>query len=118
MVVAVGLFFAAQRDGAPEQAESLPAATPSPVVRPERPVRPARRRPEVARWITVTVVGLPPESEVLLDGLPASSPLRLRRDSEHVLEVRAPGYDPATLELETAHDHTVNPELRPSSDPG
>ncbi|MCA9607541.1 MAG: serine/threonine protein kinase [Myxococcales bacterium] len=64
---------------------------PPPVAGPEpEPEAPA---PEQSHWVSIRVVGLPPQARMQLDGLPASSPIRLRRGSHHVVEIEAEGYD-------------------------
>ncbi len=88
--------------------EPLPVA---PLVEPDPEPREAPAEP---RWVSLTIVGLPPQSHVELDGLPASSPMRLRRGSEHVVVITADGYEGRRLEITADRNHTINARLRPA----
>jgi len=81
-------------------------------------VEPDPDPPDVApaepRWVSLTIVGLPPRSRVLLDGLPASSPMRLRRGSDHVIEISADGYEARRIEISADQNRTLNARMRPA----
>jgi len=83
---------------------------PPPVADPD----PTETEPDTPDWVSVTVVGLPPGSRLMLDGLPASSPMRLRHGSEHVLEISAQGYEERRIELTADRNRTINARLRPA----
>jgi len=85
---------------------------PTPVTDPD--VDPSEEDPDEPRWVSITVVGLPPGSRLMLDGLPASTPMRLRRGSEHVLEITAQGYEDRRIELTAERNRTINARLRPA----
>src|SRR5690606_19684327 len=78
VVVAVRWVVDPGAGGPPVEPAPIDAPAPAP-----EPARPA--------WVSVTVEGLPPGAQVVLDGLPASSPMRMRRGGQHVVEIRAPG---------------------------
>jgi hypothetical protein len=67
--------------------------------------------------ITVGLQGLPPGAEVLVDGVAAPGlPLKLvREDRRHRLLVRAPGYEPRTIEIDASRDRVVDLELTAST---
>ncbi len=91
--------------GADVPVDPAPIDAPDPRADPE-PTRPA--------WVSVTVEGLPPGAQVSLDGLPASSPMRMRRGGEHVIEIHAPGYEDRRIELTADRNQTVRAGLRPA----
>jgi eukaryotic-like serine/threonine-protein kinase len=76
------------------------------------------RRPEdrvrTPRWVTVRIAGLPPSAHIVLDGLPAQSPVRVRRGGEHVLEISAPGYESRRIVFTSDENRTVDADLRPA----
>jgi hypothetical protein len=49
-----------------------------------------------------------------LDGLPATSPFRVRTGGHHVLELTAPGYEDQTLEFDADANRTLPARLRPA----
>lgn len=65
-------------------------------------------------WVSVTIEGLPPGARLSLDGLPASSPLRLPRGGAHVVEIRAEGYEDRRIELVADRNQIVRAALRPA----
>jgi hypothetical protein len=85
---------------------------PTPVADPTQGPPPTES--EEPRWVSITVVGLPPGSRLMLDGLPASTPMRLRRGSEHVLEITAQGYEDRRIELTAEQNRTIHARLRPA----
>ncbi len=100
------------------------ASTTNPV--PDPPSAPAEPRPPASTaaaaavapaTITVGLQGLPPGAEVLVDGVAAPGlPLQLvREDRRHRLLVRAPGYEPRTIEVDASRDRVVNLELTAST---
>jgi serine/threonine-protein kinase len=103
--VLVGLRIAAGPDEEPEPLVELPP----PVV--EEPREPVRARPS---WVSVRVEGLPPEARLRLDGLPASSPVRVLRGGQHVLEISAPGYEDRRIEFTADQNRTLDANLRPA----
>ncbi len=105
----VGLVFAVRwivEPGVPEQPVEPPVAEPAPTKIDRTPVEPA--------WVSVTVEGLPPGTRMLLDGLPASSPFRVPRGGEHVVEITAPGYEPRRIEVSADRNRTLRANLRPA----
>ena len=66
------------------------------------------------RWVTLRVVGLPPQAHMQLDGLPASSPMRLRRGSDHLIEIEAEGYEGRRIEVTADRNRTINARLVPA----
>lgn len=70
--------------------------------------------PDELRWVSIQVDGLPPSARLVLDGLPASSPLRLRRGGQHVIEITATGYEVRRIELTADRNRTINARLRPA----
>ncbi|MEZ4338299.1 MAG: hypothetical protein R3B82_16890 [Sandaracinaceae bacterium] len=85
---------------------------PPPVAGPEpEPEAPA---PEQSHWVSIRVVGLPPQARMQLDGLPASSPIRLRRGSHHVVEIEAEGYEGRRIEVNADRNQTIDAQLRPA----
>ena len=108
LAIFVGLVFAVRwivDPGAPE-VHVDPSPPPPRVEPPPRPSEPA--------WVSVTVDGLPPGSRMLLDGLPASSPFRVPRGGDHVIEITAPGYEPRRIELTADRNRSVHANLRPA----
>ena len=58
--------------------------------------------------VAIDVRGVPPGGELLLDGAPATSPLKLRRDGRrHLLIARASGFYDRTIDLEADRDQAV-----------
>ncbi len=84
-----------------------PVAGPEP--EPEGPTT-----PEQPTWVSIRVVGLPPQARMQLDGLPASSPVRLRRGTEHVITIEAEGYEGRRIEVTADRDRTIHAQLRPA----
>ena len=59
--------------------------------------------------MAIEVRGLPAGGDLLLDGAPAASPLKLRRDGRrHLVIARAPGFYDRTIELEADRDQAVD----------
>jgi serine/threonine protein kinase len=81
----------------------------------EPPDEPVVRGPE---FVSVVVEGLPPGARVRLDGLPAHSPMRMRRGGRHVLEISAPGYGDRRIELVADENQTIHADLRPAEGTG
>jgi serine/threonine-protein kinase len=81
-----------------------------PVHRTAPPVSPATTTSGASasgEFVLVHVDGVPPNAQVLLDGVPgALLPLRVRRGTAHVLEIRAAGYEDRRIEF------TAEPGLR------
>ena len=66
--------------------------------------------------VAIDVTGLPPGATVRLDGLPAGTfPLRLRRGSNHVLNVSAPGYEAREIRFTADADKRLRGNLRPGT---
>jgi tRNA A-37 threonylcarbamoyl transferase component Bud32 len=65
--------------------------------------------------VTVTVPGLPPGAEIMLDSEPATLPLRLPRipGRRHLLELSAPGYTREALTFSADQDLSLTVNLRP-----
>ena len=71
--------------------------------------------PPAPTSVAIEVRGLPAGGDLLLDGAPAASPLKLRRDGRrHLVIARAPGFYDRTLELEADRDQAV--DARPDGD--
>jgi serine/threonine-protein kinase len=65
-------------------------------------------------WVLVDVQGVPPGAQLRLDGLPGINlPLRIRRGTTHVLEIRATGYADRRLEVHGEDGATLRAELVP-----
>ncbi len=60
------------------------------------------------------IEGLPPQARIRLDGLPASSPVRVLRGGRHVLEIRAAGYEDRRIEFMADQHQTLDADLRPA----
>ncbi|MBX3274482.1 MAG: protein kinase [Sandaracinaceae bacterium] len=88
-----------------------PAVDPGALVDPDPAPEPDADEP---RWVSIRVVGVPPGARMLLDGLPASSPLRLRRGTSHVIEIQAEGYEGRRIELVADQNRTIPAQLRPA----
>ena len=69
---------------------------------------------QTPRWVSLTVLGLPPQARMQLDGLPATSPLRLRRSSQHVITIEAEGYEGRRIEVTADRNRTIYARLRPA----
>jgi len=77
-------------------------ASPTPAVAPAAP-------PPAPTSVAIEVRGLPAGGDLLLDGAPAASPLKLRRDGRrHLVIARAPGFYDRTIELEADRDQAVD----------
>ncbi|MCC6877463.1 MAG: PEGA domain-containing protein, partial [Sandaracinaceae bacterium] len=74
--------------------------------------------PLSGRWVSIRLVGLPPGAHVVVDGLPATSPVRLPRGGSHVIEVTAPGYEDRRLEVVANDNQDVDPHMRPAEGTG
>jgi hypothetical protein len=90
-------------------AGDVPPVEPAPIDGPSSREDPG---PSGPAWVSVTVEGLPPGAHVSLDGLPASSPMRIRSGGEHVIEIRAPGYEDRRIEVTADRNQTVRAGLR------
>ncbi len=66
------------------------------------------------RWVSVRVVGLPPGARMQLDGLPAASPVRVRRGGDHVLTISASGYEDRRIEFSADENQVLQAEMRPA----
>jgi len=65
-------------------------------------------------WVLVDVQGIPPGAQLRLDGLPGINlPLRIRRGTTHVLEIRATGYAERRLEVHGEDSLHLRAELVP-----
>jgi eukaryotic-like serine/threonine-protein kinase len=86
-------------------ASTSPSPPVSPVAPPVALAPPAPPPTSVA----IEVRGLPVGGDLLLDGAPAASPLKLRRDGRrHLVIARAPGFYDRTIELEADRDQAVD----------
>ncbi|MDQ3035940.1 MAG: hypothetical protein M3Y87_26285, partial [Myxococcota bacterium] len=90
---------------------AAPNASPSPVGTSTGADTPSA----TADWVVIDVDGVPPRAQLRLDGLPgATLPLRLRRGSDHVLEIQAPGYEDRRIELRADANRRVRADMRPA----
>ncbi|HJL14818.1 MAG TPA: protein kinase [Sandaracinaceae bacterium LLY-WYZ-13_1] len=80
----------------------------------ERPDEPEETTPRGPRWVSVRVAGLPPSARMRLDGLPVTSPFRVRAGGSHVLEISAEGYEDRRIEFEADRNRTLRAGLRPA----
>lgn len=95
-------------------------STPSPpavtaVAGDEVEVRPAAKQPPPPAFVEVTVLLEPQdvEARMRLDGIPgATSPIRVRRGTRHVLEVSAPGFRDERVEFTAERDQRLRITLR------
>lgn len=92
----------------PAKSQPPPLAAPPPS-RTRSNVPSARVEP----FVNVEIVGLPPGARLRLDGIPATSPLRVRAGSEHALSISAPGYAERTVSLSPTRDVRIHSGLRP-----
>jgi hypothetical protein len=96
---------------APAPAAAVPAAPPVAAVAPPAPAATVPAAPPVApapTSVAIEVRGLPAGGDLLLDGAPATPPLKLRRDGRrHLVIARAPGFYDRTIELEADRDQAV-----------
>gem|GEM_PF-2436521 len=116
-VLAVGGALAivvvmARSHSAPAPAAAVTAPMPIAAV-PAAPVVPASAAPvpppPAPTNVAIEVRGLPVGGDLLLDGAPAASPLKLRRDGRrHLVIARAPGFYDRTIELEADRDQAVD----------
>lgn len=106
--VFVGLVFGIRAIVQPGVDPDVADRRPAPPVSPEEPVD------VQPTWVSIRIVGLPPSARMLLDGLPASSPLRLRRGGRHVVEITADGYEDRRIEIPADRNRTINARLRPA----
>ncbi|MFK7991414.1 MAG: protein kinase [Sandaracinaceae bacterium] len=104
----VGVVFlvnALVRPGIDDEQLVTPPVVQAPDPEPERPATP--------QWVSVRVIGVPNGGRVTLDGLPASTTVRVRHGGEHVLEVIAAGYETRRIEFTADRNRTVNARMRP-----
>jgi hypothetical protein len=65
--------------------------------------------------ITIDVTPAGADARMRLDGIPgATSPIRVRRGTRHVLEVSAPGYLDERVEIRAEQNQRIRVELRSS----
>ncbi|MCR9077042.1 MAG: hypothetical protein NXI07_13465, partial [bacterium] len=58
--------------------------------------------------------GLPPAASMRLDGLPVTTPFRVREGGEHVVEISAPGYEDRRIEFDADRNRTLVARMRPA----
>ena len=101
---------------APASAVTAPPVAPVVAVPAAPPVAPVAAvptalpaPPPAPTSVAIEVRGLPAGGDLLLDGAPAASPLKLRRDGRrHLVIARAPGFYDRTIELEADRDQAVD----------
>jgi serine/threonine-protein kinase len=65
--------------------------------------------------LTIEVQPADADARMRLDGIPgATSPIRIRRGTRHVLEVSAPGFVDARVDLRSDRDQTIHVALEPT----
>ncbi|GAB5541826.1 MAG: hypothetical protein SangKO_015860 [Sandaracinaceae bacterium] len=87
------------------------------VVAPPVVTAPAKNREPEARgpsWVSIRVEGLPPAASMRLDGLPVTTPFRVREGGEHVVEISAPGYEDRRIEFDADRNRTLVARMRPA----
>ncbi|MBX7197259.1 MAG: protein kinase [Sandaracinaceae bacterium] len=111
-LVAFGLRSVVTRPPRP----TAPAATvPTPPSTERQP--PTKQPPPGAAFVQIEIEVTPPEADarMRLDGIPgATSPIRVRRGTRHVLEVSAPGFVDSRVELRAERDQRVDVQLERS----
>ena len=73
------------------------------------------KQPPGSHFVDLTIVIEPPEvaARMRLDGIPgATSPIRVRRGTHHVLEIYADGFVDERVELHAERDQRVRVTLR------
>jgi eukaryotic-like serine/threonine-protein kinase len=94
---------------APVTVVAAAPASPSAPISPTSPPASPAARPPAPTSVAIEVRGLPAGGDLLLDGAPAASPLKLRRDGRrHLVIARAPGFYDRTIELEADRDQAVD----------
>jgi len=97
------------RDGPPAT-----FTTPPPTTSETRPT--PTKQPPASQFVDLTILIEPPEvvPRMRLDGIPgATSPIRVRRGTRHVLEISADGYLDERVELHAERDQRVRVSMRP-----
>ncbi|MEC7525643.1 MAG: protein kinase [Myxococcota bacterium] len=87
--------------------------TPPPTVNTPTPDAPPES-PRGPRWVSIRVEGLPPAATMTLDGLPVTTPFRVRHGGEHVVEIRADGYEDRRIEFDADRNRTLVARMRPA----
>jgi hypothetical protein len=111
-LVAFGLRSFVQRPTRPTPPATTIPTPPSTDVRP-----PPTKVPPGATFVSLEIEIEPVGSDarMRLDGIPgATSPIRVRRGTRHVLEVSAPGFIDSRVELRADRDQRVRVTLEPS----
>ena len=97
-----------------------PPVQPPPIVDVPDPLsdtRPPPTKQAPAQYVDLTVLIEPAgaDARMRLDGIPgATSPIRVRRGTRHVLEVSAPGFRDERVELRAERDQRVRVALQPA----
>jgi serine/threonine-protein kinase len=113
-VIALGLRTFLARDGTTPPPTTTVSAQPDAGA--ERPT--PTKQPPGAQFVDVTVDVDPAASDMRmrLDGIPgATSPIRVRRGTRHVLEISAPGFIDERVEIRAERDQRVRVTLRPAA---
>ena len=110
-LVAFGLRSFLERE---QPVQPLPVVdAPVPVV----DTRPPPTKQAPAQFVDLTVLIEPAgaDARMRLDGIPgATSPIRVRRGTRHVLEVSAPGFRDERVEVRAERDQRVRVALQPT----
>jgi serine/threonine protein kinase len=112
-VVAVGGVALGLRSWVSRPPPSPPPTSVAPPVRNGTSPPPAKQAPQ---FVELTIDFRPADAEVSmrLDGIPgATSPIRVRRGTLHVLEISARGFADARVELQSERDRTIEVALVP-----
>jgi len=113
LAVVVVLVFRSPENAAHPVASPEPTPTPAPTPSSTPSSTPTPRPAPTPSTIEVPVAVVPPQAALTLDGEPVDAPLTLPADdTEHTLEVTAPGYAPETRTLRGDRDRSVTVHLR------
>ncbi len=107
IVIAMSRAHSSSPVAEPSFAPAPPVAVTAPPVPPPPAAVPSAPSPAPTS-VAIEVRGLPAGGDLLLDGAPAASPLKLRRDGRrHLVIARAAGFYDRTIELEADRDQAV-----------
>ena len=72
----------------------------------------ANGTPQSTESVSLDISGMPSTALILLDGIPATSPIRVIKGTEHNVEIRADGFERRYLKIKPLHSGKLNADMQ------